>query len=186
MTTRLAIRFTLLSAVLAALAMPVSGQMLSGVGGAKHAPTQTDSTKTVNGFSGMVLVTPDTDWRSKWETPSSTVPAFNTVTTIQKGTQIFILTLLGNPPMDDQGIAEVTCDMDIVRPDGTPALHEEDTPCLRGPVHTSPPQLYLAAHVLTFVGDPDDPTGKWTVRITLNDKVKKTVIPLKTSFILER
>jgi hypothetical protein len=159
--------------------------MLSGTAGSTHTPTQTDSIKTVDGFSGMVLVTPDTDWKSKWETPSNTVPAFNTVTTIQKGKQIFILTLLGNPPQNDQGVAEVTCDIDILRPDGTPALHQEDTPCLRGSVRTSPPQLYLAAAVITFVGDPGDPTGKWTVRVALRDKVKNTVIPLRTSFVLQ-
>jgi hypothetical protein len=38
--------------------------------------------------------------------------------------------------------------------------------------------------VIDFVGDPDDPLGTWTVRISLKDNIRKVTLRLKTSFEL--
>jgi len=52
---------------------------------------------------------------------------------------------------------------------------------LKGDAYTT----YLAAPVIGFTGDADDPAGTWTVRVSLKDNLSKTVLPLKTSFTLK-
>jgi hypothetical protein len=57
--------------------------------------------------------------------------------------------------------------------------------CFQGETKGGPYNTYLAAPVLGFTGDAADPAGVWTVRVSLKDNVRSTVLPLKTSFILE-
>ena len=51
-----------------------------------------------------------------------------------------------------QSDVNVRCDLDLDRPDGSSALHQAD------------------------------PTGDWTVRVTLRDAARKSSLSLKTSF----
>jgi len=35
-----------------------------------------DNMKSINGFGGWLVVTPDKDWAQKWETPTENIPYF--------------------------------------------------------------------------------------------------------------
>ena len=37
---------------------------------------ETEARRSLNGFGGWLLVTPDLDWREKWDTPPDTAPHF--------------------------------------------------------------------------------------------------------------
>jgi len=143
----------------------------------------TDDRKSVGGFGGWVLVTSDSNWKEKWETPSSTTPHFTTIKNVQRGKQIFVLTFFANPQLTAEGKARVTCDIDVIRPDGTPSTHQEDVICFDGTLK-DPRLTYLSGPVIGFVGDPGDPSGKWLVRIRLKDDVRHVALSLKTSFEL--
>jgi hypothetical protein len=174
-----------LMALLALLVLPSLAQ--EGWKNEKGQPTSdTESRRSVNGFGGWLLVTPDADWQAKWQTPSSTVPRFKEATSVAIGKQVFILTFLANPLLNTSGEADVSCDIDVVRPNGTTQLHQVDAPCFKGAIHEPPQHLFLSMAVLAFTGDPDDPLGPWVVKVTLKDNVRHAAVPLRTSFVLTR
>lgn len=146
---------------------------------------ETEARRSLNGLAGMLLVTPDADWREKWDTPASNIPKFKEATSVPRGKQVFILTFFANPKLDAEGRANLKCDFDITRPDGSASLHQADLSCFEGASKGNPYNMRLSAPAIGFTGDPGDPAGTWTVRVVLKDKVGNTVLPLKTSFVLE-
>jgi hypothetical protein len=146
---------------------------------------ETEARRTLNGLGGSLLVTPDSNWREKWDTPANTVPRFNEAKAVARGQQVFILIFFSNPKLGADGRVNLSCDLEVVRPDGTVSTHQTDVVCLQGEVKGGPYNVYLAAPVLGFTGDAADPAGPWTVRVSLKDNLRDTVLPLKTSFILE-
>jgi hypothetical protein len=144
----------------------------------------TEARSAVNGFGGWLVVTSDADWRSKWETPSNTVPHFTEAKAVPRGKHIFILTFFANPKLTEKGIADVACDIDVIRPDGTSSVHQADAVCFRGELKGTPTNVYLSAPILDFIGEENDPGGKWLVHVTLKDNNRRISLPLKTSFIL--
>jgi hypothetical protein len=174
-------------AVLVMLAVPAFAQEGWRVGSAGKgaASPDTESRKTVDGLGGLLIVTPDADWQAKWQTPSETIPHFTEVQSLARGKKAFVLTFVANPLPDSHGEANVTCDVDVLRPDGSTNIHQADAPCLKGKLALTPDHVFLSAAVIAFTGDPGDPSGKWVVRITLKDHVRGVVVPLQTSFVLQ-
>jgi len=144
----------------------------------------TDSRKSLNGFGGWLLVTPDADWRAKWETPSTTTPRFNEAKAVSRGKKVFVLTFFANPRLDSARSADVSCDIEIRRPNGTASTHKGAV-CFKGSPAGDPRNMYLCAPVIEFVGEPKDPAGEWVVQITVRDNIGQVSLPLKTSFVLE-
>jgi hypothetical protein len=145
----------------------------------------TEARKSLNGLGGWLLVTSDADWQEKWGTPEQTVPHFTEALTVGRGKTVFVLAFFTNPKANSQGRADLTCDLDVTRPNGTTSIHQDDVVCFRGALKGSPTSMYLSAPVIGFTGEAADPAGTWTVRITLKDNVRNTVLPLKASFVLE-
>jgi len=145
----------------------------------------TESRGAVDGFGGWLLVTSDLDWRAKWDTPADTVPRFTEAKFVAKGKKAFVLIFFANPQLSNAGSADVTCDIDVVRPDSSSSLHQRNVTCFRGQVKGNPHNLYLSQPVIGFIGEPSDPAGKWLVRVTLKDNVRHARLPLKTSFTLQ-
>ena len=144
----------------------------------------TDFRKSKNGFGGWLLVTSDADWRTKWETPSETIPHFTEAKSITKGNQVFVLTFFSNPLLVD-GNANVSCDIDVIRPNGTSSIHQVGAVCFKGTLAEDAHHLFLSAPIIGFTGDPGDPVGEWLVRVKLRDNLRHIVLPLKTSFLLK-
>lgn len=146
---------------------------------------ETDAMKSRDGFAGSVLVTPDEDWRAKWDTPPETKPSFSMAGTVPYGKKVFVLVFFSNPKLDAQGNANVRCDFQVAAPDGKLTLDEKDATCYAGRIAGSPYNLYLSAPVIAFSGDPGDPAGTWEVRVVLRDAVRDVTLPLKTRFELK-
>jgi Flp pilus assembly protein TadG len=144
----------------------------------------TEARSAVGGFGGWLVVTSDSDWQAKWETSPSTVPRFTEAKTVARGKPIFILTFFANPKLTESGAADVTCDIDVVKPDGTSSVHQVDAVCFRGELKGPATNVYLSAPILNFVGESNDPAGKWLVRVTLKDNIRHMSLPLRASFIL--
>lgn len=140
----------------------------------------------MNGFAGHVLVTSDADWRAKWNTPAATVPHFTEKSTpIKLGEQVFVLIFFANAMRGADGKANLTCDLGVTRSDGSSSLHRTDAPCWQGPLGGGPQNLYIATPDISFKHDPGDMAGKWTIAVMLKDNLRKTVLPLKTFFVLD-
>jgi hypothetical protein len=145
----------------------------------------TESRSSKNGFGGYLVVTPDADWRKKWETSPETVPHFNTSETVNRGQQLFILIFFINPGVDRDNNADVTCDIQSIRPDGSFSINQKDFVCFRGKLEGNPYNIRLSAPIIKFVGEPKDLAGKWMITVTLNDNRRNVRLPLKTSFTLK-
>lgn len=145
-----------------------------------------ESMKSKDDFAGSLLVTTDEDWEKKWNTPAETKPNFNKAGTVPYGKRIFILTFFANPKLDPQGKANVKCDFRLLAPTGKVALEQKDTICFAGAIQGSPYALHVSAPVVSFSGDPDDPSGTWRIEVVLRDVVRKVELPLRTSFELKR
>jgi hypothetical protein len=150
---------------------------------AVSAEVGTESQKTVGGFSGLLIITPDKDWEAKWNTSPEAIPYSPSGTTIKKGGQLFVLTMFANPQLDTAGAASVSMDIDVLKPDGTSSSHAENAVCSQDKVQVKL-GMYLCRQVVEFVGEVTDPVGTWTVRITLKDDVRKVSIPLSATFKL--
>jgi hypothetical protein len=144
----------------------------------------TEARSAIDGFGGWLLATSDADWKRKWETSPSTVPLFNESHTVKRGKHLSILTFFANAKLTETGEADVTCDIDVIRPDGSSSVHQVGAVCFRGQPKGNPTNVYLSAPILDFVGEPQDQTGKWLVRVTLKDNVRQISLPLQTSFVL--
>jgi len=57
--------------------------------------------------------------------------------------------------------------------------------CMEGELKGNPAFVRLAAPVLKFVGEPQDPLGEWRVEVSVKDVLRQTSLHLKTSFTLE-
>jgi hypothetical protein len=144
----------------------------------------TEARSATDGFGGWLVVTSDADWKQKWETSPDTVPRFTEAHTIARGKHVFILTFFANAKLTAAGEADVTCDIDVIRPDGTSSVLQVGAVCFRGQLNGAATNVYLSEPILDFVGEPSDPVGKWLVRITLRDNVRHESLPLRTSFTL--
>ena len=131
------------------------------------------------------MVTPDQDWEEKWKTPSDTIPYFSETKSVSFGKKIFVLIFFSNPALSQNGEASVTCDLEVIRPNGTYSIQQSDLVCFKGVLNGPQTNLYLSAPVIVFVGESGDPPGKWEVRVTLKDQVKSTAMQLETSFTLQ-
>jgi hypothetical protein len=144
----------------------------------------TESRGSRDGLAGSLTIVTDADWREKWNTPSSTVPSFHEARDVAKGERVFVLIFFANPLPSAQGIVDMRCDIDIVRPDGQSALHQSGVGCWHRPVAGALTNIQLSDPVIQFSGDPPDPVGDWIVRVALKDTVRGTVLPLTASFHL--
>ncbi|HYP82060.1 hypothetical protein [Variovorax sp.] len=140
--------------------------------------------KSAGGFGSWLLVTPDADWKQKWEKPSGAGPSFREASVVKRGQKVFVMIVLGNPALRD-GQADVGCAVEVLKPDGQAALRQNDIACLRGAVSGGPRSLYLATPVLGFQGQKGDPTGVWTVRTLVRDKIRGAQLLLATQFTLQ-
>ena len=131
--------------------------------------SNTDWRKTKNGFSAWIMAISDKDWEAKWNTPPEARVRFNEVHILKKGEQITILTFLSNAGLDKRGNANVLCDLTIVRANRSIAADQKDIPCQVGEIPGNPTNIRIAAPVINFKGEQNDPVGKWVISMKLRD-----------------
>ena len=109
-------------------------------------------------------------------------PNFNSTSVVRRGQKVFVLTFFSNPGLRAGQLADITCDVDVIRPDATVSTHLADAECFRRSIPGSPTSLYLSSVVLGFTADPGDLADEWLVVYTLKENVRGTVLPLKATF----
>lgn len=144
----------------------------------------TKKQKSISGFGGWLLVTPDEDWEDKWNTPQEHIPHFSEAEEVELGDVVTILPFFANPKLDANKNFRILCDIKIIKPDGSFSINEIDVPCAQGALDTDPMSIFLTQTVIKYVGEVGDPFGVWTVHFNLKDAVRNIEIPLETSFKL--
>ncbi len=146
----------------------------------------TDARKSVQGFGGWMIVTPDADWKEKWNTAPETIPRLRAAASVEYGGHLTILTFYANPQPDAGGEIKVLCDIKITRPDGSVSVDTKGVACASGKLEGSPRNLRLTAAVIEFIGEKGDPPGVWRVEVALTDKNRNVSMPLKVEFTLNK
>ncbi|BDU21709.1 hypothetical protein [Dyella sp. GSA-30] len=150
-----------------------------------HPVPDSDSQRSIKGFGGRLLVTPDADWQAKWQTPSDTIPHFTVAKAIPRGQQVFFLIFFANPLLKEGSTADITCDIDVLRPDGKATFHQLGMSCFKGVINEPATHTFLSPAVIGWTGDSGDPSGTWVLRVLLKDNVRQASVPLRTSFELK-
>ena len=143
-----------------------------------------DNIKSVKGFGGWLIITPDSDWYDKWNTPSDTTPYFSEASSVAYGQNLTILTFYINPLLDKAGNANIACSIKITRPGGSIAIDDQNIPCVSGRFNANPRSVHLSPVVIKYHGDDGDPAGKWRVQVTLTDNNRNATVTLFNSFTL--
>lgn len=144
----------------------------------------TEFRKVKNDFAGLLLVTSDTDWQTKWDTPPDTVPYFSEAKTVKVGQEVVVLTFFANPKVDQKGNANVTCSIRATRPNGTISLERQGIECMKGKLEGAADNMRLSPAIIKFVGEKSDPLGTWLVEVEIEDLNRSTKLQLKTRFEL--
>jgi hypothetical protein len=130
-----------------------------------------------------VIITTDTDWEKKWNTPAATTPNFTTTDKLKMGEQGTILIFFANPKLDVNNYVDVTCDIKITRPNNV-VTENSGLKGFTGKLLGSPENTYLTESIIGFVAEPTDPLGDWTIDINVHDKIRQVTVPLKLKFTL--
>lgn len=144
----------------------------------------TDAMKSIKGFGGWLMVTPDTDWEAKWNTSPDSTPTFRGASSVDYGVPLTILTFYTNPKPDADNKIQVYCDIKLIRPDGSVPVDTKGIDCASGKLQGGPRNLRLTAAVIKFIGEDGDAPGIWRVEINLTDKNRNVTVPLKGEFTL--
>lgn len=143
----------------------------------------TDDRKAISGFGASVIITTDTDWESKWNTPAAHTPKFTTADKFKIGEKGTILIFFANPKLDSNTSIDVTCDVKITRPNNV-TTENQGLKGFTGKLLGPPENTYLTESIISFVGEPTDPLGDWIVDINVHDKIRQVTVPLKLKFTL--
>ncbi|MGE4545956.1 MAG: hypothetical protein AB7D06_17850 [Pedobacter sp.] len=144
----------------------------------------TNNQKSINGFGGWLLVTPDEDWEEEWNTPRENVPQFSEAEEVMLGEQLTILAFFANPKLDQSSNFKILCDIKLTRPDGSFSVNEHDVLCAQGKLKDDPRSIFLAQTVIKYIGEEGDQFGKWSVYFNIKDVFRNVSVPLETSFRL--
>jgi hypothetical protein len=145
----------------------------------------TPDRRSVGSFGGWLLVTSDQDWREKWNTPREETPKFTVTSSPRRGQKIFVLIFFGNPKLDVNRAANVTCDIRLTGPNDTVPVDVRNIDCFKGTISIDPKSIFVSAPVIEFVGEPADPLGQRVVEVVVRDNNAKVEIPLRTEFELK-
>ncbi|CRR26016.1 hypothetical protein PAERUG_E15_London_28_01_14_08507 [Pseudomonas aeruginosa] len=163
--------------------LPLDSSASDGwINGDGKALAETDAMKSSGGFAASLLVTSDADWRAKWATPQETTPRFNEADEVHPGGELFLLTFLSNPQLDENRVPKVHCDLRMLRPDGSTSIDERDVPCFTAALTGPPNLLYMTNLHLRFVAEAGDPKGTWTAQVVVRDLLRKVSLPLQARF----
>ena len=141
---------------------------------------EADHIRSSKGFGGSVLITPDADWKEKWQRPEP--PQFNTTDDVKLGETVTVLVFFTNPATDGQGRIRVLCDYQLVRPDHPLSENLKDLPCAEGKLAGGPRDIRLVDQLVSFVGEESDVEGIWTVKVRLRDTIRGASVDLVTHF----
>ncbi len=168
--------------------LAVAGLAVGGLGAAQpfrdgegRSSPPSESRREIDGFSGMLLVTPDMDWAAKWETPPDVIPHFREADQVARGENLAVLVFLANPLLVD-GRIDTAVDVRVTQPDGLAQVDATDAACVSGPYEGVPGNVLLCETWLLYVADADDLSGDWTVEVVLKERHRGIEMPLRTAF----
>jgi len=145
---------------------------------------ETSARKTVDGFGGWLLVTPDPDWSRNWYRPPRRRPTLPEARYVGYGDRVTILAFYINPATDDEGRIDIRCSVRVIRPGGKVSASSEERQCADPELAGDLQATRISWAVVDYVGEQSNPPGRWVVEVVLTDAVRGASLSLTTDFIL--
>ena len=144
---------------------------------------ESEQVKSIDGFAAMLILTSDANWMDEWNTPTAHEPSFTSSKEVSLGGELHVLTVLSNPKLDPQKNADVTCDFQVQRPDGSYSIDVKGMDCFKTRLESEPKNLYMTSATLKFVSESSDQKGTYKIVVTLYDKNRGVSITLSDAFV---
>jgi len=130
-------------------------------------------------LSGMLVVIPKSEM-SAFGQPGTR--HLDRVARAEAGAELALKLVFTGPQADDKGVANVTYDLQVYRPDGKlyGASDYRALEAMRGAVPAGG-VFDNRTKVVLMSFDPEDPAGVYTIKATLHDTVANRDLPLMTS-----
>jgi hypothetical protein len=134
-----------------------------------------------DGFSGLLIVSSDTDWQQRWDVPGDDMPDFNTTGSVKRGDKVVVLAFAGDAQPGADGNVDVRCEIAVRGPDGRIVAGQADAVCLAGAPH----HIVMTQVQVEFLAEDADPRGAYLVEYVLHDRVRGVSLPLRVKFTYE-
>ena len=144
----------------------------------------TEARKFVDGFGAWLLTTANTHWsdHTAYAQRALALAVSEPVSVVVRGQVISVLIFVMNPAANGFDQTDVSCDVQVIRPDGTQERRHR-LPCLARANFGGSQNLYRTDMMLEFEGEPADPPGTWTVLAEIKDHVRDTPVKLRTTVV---
>ena len=136
--------------------------------------------KSKKGFGAQLHLTQSPQFFEDWNKPGT--PNLKTLEKAHRNVPLFSIILFVDPGTDSKGSVDVTYDMVIRKPDGSIYGEQKNAVGLKGKFVIPAHDLQLAQERMGIRIDNQDPSGTYTVEVTVRDHIKKVDLPLKATF----
>ncbi|WP_159565879.1 hypothetical protein [Budvicia diplopodorum] len=148
-------------------------------------PQYAGALRSANGFSGMIVATSNSEWNENWTISPDSVPDLYLSNSVGTGENIYVLVFFSNPTLNENKAADIACDLQLIRPDGSESFSKKDVVCFKGLTVGGVTDFSMVIPVIDFTSEESDLKGIWRVKMTLKDKLGKQRLPLVASFTNE-
>ncbi|MEI6494227.1 MAG: hypothetical protein WCO94_16905 [Verrucomicrobiota bacterium] len=140
----------------------------------------TSNMKSKKGFGAQLFLTQSPKFFEDWNKPGT--PNLNMLEKAQRNVPLYSIVLFVDPGTDSKGSVDVTYDMVIRKPDGSIYGEQKNAVGLKGRFVVPAHDLQLAQERMGIQIDSQDPSGTYTVEVTVRDHIKKAELLLKATF----
>ena len=134
------------------------------------------------GFVALAFLISDSTFFQQWQRPEP--PQIREDTRYVRGELAYPILIFQTDAVDDEGNANLSYDLSVTKPDGTPYNGSPFTGILAWEGAPTPAYSLALGQAHIFV-EEDDPVGVYTVGITVHDNVRGKSFPLALSFEVE-
>ena len=142
----------------------------------------TPNMKSKNGFGAQLYLTQSAQFFEDWNKPETPNLKMLEKNKAHRNVPLFSAILFVDPGIDSTGSVDVPYDILIRKPDGSIYGEQKDFVGLKGKYVVPAHALQLAKERMGIQIDSQDPSGTYTVEITVRDHIKKVVLSLKATF----
>jgi hypothetical protein len=136
------------------------------------------------GLNVIVVPTIQYAYEDIWtKTPPGRGPVYMAVDQVVRGQEVRILVSATHWNVGADGNVEVSYDVSFIRPDGKTGNGKTGLRLIpRGPAKNRRYVVYMAAEMVGFVANKDDPLGEWRVVVQATDRVGAVTVRREQTF----
>ncbi len=133
-----------------------------------------------NGLNVLFFMIADTGFYQKWATADT--PHIVTVVRFKRGQVAVPIIIFGTDGKDDSGNANLTCDLTVIKPDGSIYAHFDSLVVWKD---EPAPTMELSWSRTEIWIEQKDPLGLYKVHAIVHDNNKRVEADLNLSFLVE-